>query len=527
MKGVEPDMTVEEILNGESKEVEYKETVPENSKKYTKTAIAYANCAGGLLVFGVENNTWKVTGIPQEDIFKMADSISNAIMDSCEPMIDFDIKYQSIEEKTIIIVQVYPGKHRPYFLKSEGKPNGVYIRVPGSTRVADEYIVKELEFQGASRSFDQIIAVGENVTDDEIDALCDKMYQYALERCQNAQEKENVKRVTKKNLLAWGLLVLQDGKILPTNGYMLLTDNNIPEASIQCGVFKGTNRAVFLDRKEYDGPIYEQIEEAYQFVLRNIRMGAEFNGLFRRDVYELPIDSIRELITNAVAHRSYLAPARVQVALYDDRLEITSPGMLIGGFTIDDVKAGCCQARNRGIVNALSYMKIMERWGSGIPRLIENCKTAGLREPELLEIGGSFRVNMFRNNDLTNNIYLETVNSGEISGKGSGIVREKDGMTNFDSRIGQEKGEVTNSDSRIHLVDEDVISTVCNEFGESAARIIRLMMDTPESTLEEIAGKMGLTSRAVQKQVKKLREAGVIIRVGNNRNGVWKIRNND
>lgn len=99
---------------------------------------------------------------------------------------------------------------------------------------------------------------------------------------------------------------------------------------------------------------------------------------------------------------------------YDDRLEITSPGMLIGGFTIEDLKAGCCQARNRGIVNALTYMKIIEQWGSGIPRLLENCKSARLREPELLEIGGSFRVNMFRNTELASN------NSGE--------VREKDGI---------------------------------------------------------------------------------------------------
>ena len=231
------------------------------------------------------------------------------------------------------------------------------------------------------------------------------MHQYALSKCRNAQEEESVKKVIKKkkNLLTWGLLQMQEGKVVPTNGYMLLTNNTMPEASIQCGVFKGTNRAVFVDRKEYAGPIYEQIDEAYQFVLRNIRMGAEFGSLLRRDVYELPIDSIRELIANAVIHRSYLEPSRVQVALYDDRLEITSPGMLIGGFTIEDLKAGCCQARNRGIVNALTYMKIIEQWGSGIPRLLENCKSAGLREPELLEIGGSFRVNMFRNTELASN----------------------------------------------------------------------------------------------------------------------------
>lgn len=484
-------MTVEEILNGESKEVEYKEIVPANSKKYIKTAVAYANCAGGLLIFGVENNTWKVTGIPQEKVFEVADGISNAIVDSCEPMIDFDIKYQTIEEKTIIIVQVYPGKSRPYYLKSEGKPDGVYIRVPGSTRVADDFIVKELEFQGSNRSYDQIVAVGESVTEEEIDALCDKMYQYALSKCRNVQEEESVKKVTKKNLLAWGLLQMQEGKVVPTNGYMLLTNNTMPEASIQCGVFKGTNRAVFVDRKEYAGPIYEQIDEAYQFVLRNIRMGAEFGGLLRRDVYELPIDSIRELIANAVIHRSYLEPSRVQVALYDDRLEITSPGMLIGGFTIEDLKAGCCQARNRGIVNALTYMKIIEQWGSGIPRLLENCKSAGLREPELLEIGGSFRVNMFRNTELATN--------------NSGKVREKYGI---------------NEEVRDKFV---ISSDIRDKFGDNAAKIAGLMCEKPESTLDEIAEAIGVTRRTVEKQVKKLKEAEIVVRVGSNKSGVWKV----
>lgn len=393
-------MTIDEILRGESKEIEYKEDVPSNSRKYTRTAAAYANCAGGRIVFGVENNTWKIIGIPQEKVFEKADSISNAIMDSCEPMIDFDIMYQTIERKTIIIVQVYPGKKRPYYLKSEGAREGVYIRVPGATRLADDFIVKELEFQGANRCYDQIVAVGETVTKKQIENLCGTMYQYALMRCQTQEERNAVKRVSQKNLISWGLLEKQEDKIVPTNGFMLLTENVLPAATIQCAVFKGSNRAVFLDRKEYEGPLYAQIDEAYQFVLRNIRLGAEISGLYRRDVYELPIDSIREMIVNAVAHRSYLDPAKVQVAIYDDRLEVTSPGMLIGGVTIQELKDGCSRPRNRGIVNAFTYMKNMDQWGSGIPRLMENCRKSGLKEPELLEIGGSFRINMFRKTEI-------------------------------------------------------------------------------------------------------------------------------
>ena len=133
-------------------------------------------------------------------------------------------------------MQVYPGKRRPYYLKVDGKTEGVYIRVPGSTRLADDFVIKELELEGANRSYDRMIAVGENVTEEEIEKACDTMYKYALSRCLTPEEKQNVKKVTKNQLLSWGLLQEQDGKMVPTNGYMLLNQNDLQEASVQCGV---------------------------------------------------------------------------------------------------------------------------------------------------------------------------------------------------------------------------------------------------------------------------------------------------
>lgn len=109
---------------------------------------------------------------------------------------------------------------------------------------------------------------------------------------------------------------------------------------IQCAVFKGTTRAVFLDRRNYEGPLWKQVEEAVQFVLRNIRMGCRLEGVYRQDIYELPPDSIRELIVNAVMNCSYIQNSNIQVAIYDDRLEITSPGGLLPGVTIELMKEG-------------------------------------------------------------------------------------------------------------------------------------------------------------------------------------------
>ena len=318
-----------------------------------------------------------------------------------------------------------------------------------------------------------------------------------ISRCLIPEEKQNVKKVTKNQLLSWGLLQEQDGKMVPTNGYMLLNQNDLQEASVQCGVFKGTTRATFVDKKEYGGTLCEQIDEAYQFVLRNIRMGAEFGGLYRRDVCELPIDSIRELIANAVSHRSYLDPGKVQVALYDDRLEITSPGMLIGGLTIEELKNGYSQPRNRGIVSALAYMKVVEQWGSGIPRLFENCKKAGLREPELIEMGGCFRVNMYRNTEIAK----ESMNTATFS---------EDTLQN----------DASNEEVRDKFgINEEVREN----YGETAANILCLMLEKPENTLDSIANTLGVTRRTVEKQVKKLKEVGIVSRVGSNKSGSWKV----
>ena len=164
----------------------------------------------------------------------------------------------------------------------------------------------------------------------------------------------------------------------------------------QCGVFKGTTKEVFVDRREYTGPLWEQIEEAFQFVLRNIHLGATIVGVYRQDVYEIPPDAIRELIINAMVHRSYLDHGTIQVAIYDNRLEITSPGKLPMGQTLERMKEGYSKIRNEALAHAFSYMNLIEHWGSGIPRIIGKVKAAGLREPEFIGGEVDLRINIYR-----------------------------------------------------------------------------------------------------------------------------------
>ena len=397
-------MTIEEILTGESKNVEFKENLPEKSIKYMKSVVAFANGTGGKIIFGIADKTREVVGFDKEDVFKKMDAIANAVSDSCEPAIIPDITLQTVDGKTIIVVEVSEGRQRPYYIKALGRDGGVYVRVAGTTRLADEYMIKELLFEGSNRYYDQALCTGLNVTDEDIDALCRAMREQAVKNARTEEQKTAIKDVGRQQLRSWGVLIERDGKDYPSNAFAILTGNGGLHVATQCGVFKGTTKAVFVDRREYTGPLWEQIDEAFQFVLRNIHLGATIVGIYRQDIYEIPPDAIRELIINAMVHRSYLDHGTIQVAVYDNRLEITSPGKLPMGQTMERMKEGYSKIRNEALAHAFAYMNLIEHWGSGIPRIIDKVKAAGLREPEFIGGEVDLRINIYRGQDASNDI---------------------------------------------------------------------------------------------------------------------------
>ncbi|MBR4611655.1 MAG: hypothetical protein IKO40_02970 [Kiritimatiellae bacterium] len=154
-----------------------------------------------------------------------------------------------------------------------------------------------------------------------------------------------------------------------------------------------------MDRREFDSPVQDQVESAVQYVLEKINMGARFHGAYREDVYEIPPDSIREIIVNAIVHRSYVnaEASPVTVALYDDRLEVTSPGGLPRGMTLAKMLTGYSECRNKALASAFAYMNLIENWGSGVKRYVAEIKAAGLREPEFVEWPNAMRINIYRN----------------------------------------------------------------------------------------------------------------------------------
>lgn len=222
----------------------------------------------------------------------------------------------------------------------------------------------------------------------------------------------------------------------------------------------------------------------------------QIKGIYRQDVYELPVDSVRELIANAVAHRSYLEPGNIQVAIFDDRLEVTSPGMLLNTVSLKKIVEGYSKLRNPAIASAFAYMKIIEKWGTGIPKVLRECREYGLPEPELIDFDGDFRVNMFRKMAVLD-------------------VRDTTQTTQTTTQTTQTTTQTVQNvqNSKVFIL----------EFTESDKAILEVVQKNPKLTQKEIAMELDWTVDRVKYYLNKMKKQEVIKRVGSSHNGHWEV----
>lgn len=459
------------LLKGESKTLEFKAALSSKSESYLKTVVAFANTDGGRLIFGIDDKSRQVVGVEKDDVFKIMDAIANAVSDSCAPKIVPDISFETIEDKTVVLVDIAAGFNRPYMLKSGGLDKGVYVRVGATSRPADAEQIREMMLDGSNQSWDEQICRSYALTDRAVKKLCSDINRYRTEK-----DGQNAPKTTKETLIGWGVLKQDKTEVLPTNAFALLTDNPFGQAKIQCAVFKGESKSVFLDRKEYEGSLCRLLEDAYQYVLRNIRMGAVIEGLIRQDKFELPPAAIREMICNAICHRSYMDEGMIQVSVFDDRLEVSSPGALCRGLTLKDALKGRSKPRNKVIAEVFSRMGIIEKWGTGLQRIVDLAKQEGLKEPVFENNDSFFRVILYR---------------------------------------GKEEAAQT-TDQTIQTTDQTVQTT--------EQKIMNAIAEKPTITRKELTEKTGLSESGVKWQLDKLKKEQKILRAGGTFGGHWVVK---
>ncbi|MFO7790672.1 MAG: ATP-binding protein [Bacteroidales bacterium] len=166
-----------------------------------------------------------------------------------------------------------------------------------------------------------------------------------------------------------------------------------PYAKIECARFKGTVPGNFIDQKSVDVNVALQAEQAYQFILRHISQGSsDYTGVYRNDRWEYPIIAIREVIRNAVIHRDYsLSGKDIKIAIFDDKIEITSPGKLMPSVDYSDMDSGQSDIRNKILAPVFKKLGIIEQWGNGLKLIAEELQTYPEIELSWKEPGLAFR----------------------------------------------------------------------------------------------------------------------------------------
>ena len=331
-------------------------------KSWLKSVSAFANTAGGALFFGVDNSH-NVVGLsdPQKD----AEDISRLIKERISPVPRFILTAEQEYGKAVLVLSIPKGTHTPYYYKADGIREA-YIRLGDESIVAPDHILHELILDGMNESFDALVS--------KYDAK-----DFAFSSLRARYRKWTGKSFNNSFLASFGL-VEEDTDKLTNAGVLIADECPLRQSRLFCVRWNGLTKAGGLvdaiDSAEYTGSLILLLENGMNFIKRHNRMMWRKAPTSRIEMPEYAERSCLEALTNALIHRSYLdLGSEVHVDIFDDRLEITSPGGMVSGKNIQDLdlsKSIISKRRNPVLADVFARLGYMERQGSGIKKIIEN-----------------------------------------------------------------------------------------------------------------------------------------------------------
>lgn len=319
-----------------------------------KTVVAFANTNGGTVYIGIDDDG-TVCGVENAD--ETARKITSALHDAICPDVTAltQVSYENRNGKTVVTLTVQRGTARPYYLAGKGlRPEGVYVRHGASSIPAAESVIRDMIKENAV-SFESERALNQQLTFNDATAYFQKR-SIAFETAQQKTLK----------------LIGADGTYTVL---ALLLSDQCPY-SIKIAHFQGTEKNIFRDRREITGSVLKQMEEAFDYINKFNNIRAEFSGLERIESFDYPYEALREALLNCLVHRDYAFSGPVLISVFDDRIEFVSLGGLVKGLKKDDIFLGISQPRNPNLANVFYRLKLIEAYGTGIPKIEEAYKNS-------------------------------------------------------------------------------------------------------------------------------------------------------
>ncbi|MBL7051302.1 putative DNA binding domain-containing protein [Candidatus Woesearchaeota archaeon] len=371
------------IESGENQEIELKQSF-HSSQDISKAICGFANTLGGILLIGVTDSK-KIIGV-NDDLDKLQQQIS-AANQSVSPVPLISIEIFTLDNKKIIAIIVQKSPDNTY----NTFHGAIYIRVGSTTKRIDGQTHLEFLRNRQILSFDENYEL--NAKTDDLDV--EKIKSYLQERKQSNYLNEH----SVEEFLLSSKLASLNGKFKIKNPAILLFGKNptnfLPQSEVKLVQFLGTEAVNILAHRLIQEDLIETINQSMAFIEKTLSKSIQIKESAKRiEKYEYPINVIRESIVNAVVHRDYFSRDAIQIYIFDDRIEITDPGSLPSNLPKEMFGTISVQ-RNPITYRFLRDLGFVEGLGTGIPRMKNAMREAGLSDPEFKITESFFRVVLY------------------------------------------------------------------------------------------------------------------------------------
>jgi ATP-dependent DNA helicase RecG len=374
------------IQQGEGYNVEFKQSIPSKASDLADEVCAFANAAGGVIIIGVTDKG-AIVGVNLDNTTR---SRLQNVLNAVEPHFQTTVHEITLDGKTVLCIECPAGKQKPYTVSGS-----IIIRNgPNSEKITSVERMREFFQQSDRIFFDEVVCRNFAYPDDFNTAY----FQAFLDKAGITA------RLTPEQLLRNLRLINDDNRLL--NGAVLFFARDVQyffdHATIRCLLFKGTDKRFILDSKEMKGHLVEQYEEAMKYLTSKLNLRYEIEnqkGGRRKEVLEIPDTVFREALINSLCHRDYYEKGAVtMVEIYDDRVVISNPGGLVSSIPQSEFGTKSL-SRNPLVFGLMQRIDLVEKVGSGINRMRDTMREAGLPDP-VFSMDGFFTVTFYRPMDF-------------------------------------------------------------------------------------------------------------------------------
>ncbi|MCQ2306772.1 MAG: putative DNA binding domain-containing protein [Bacteroidales bacterium] len=476
-------------LIGEATEYDKKQAVEvKKPKSWCKSVSAFANGIGGKLVWGIADDG---TLVGLADAKDDSEKISEAIKSHIDPIPDFKLSFAKCEDKEFVILDVMPGDQTPYYYIGDGQIQA-FVRVGNESVVASVAKHKELVLKGSNVSYDSQVSRWR--FEDMAFTVLRATYFKRTNRSFEDSDYESFGIVNEKGEL--------------TNAGALLADYSpVRHSRLFCTRWNGVDKANgvmdAMDDEEYSGSLVTLLQAGMDFVRRNSKKAWRKTPDNRLEFPEYPERAVEEGLVNALIHRNYLElGSEIHIDMYDDRLEIFSPGGLMDGGSIKDMDVMKMPSRRRNpvLADVFNRLKYMERRGSGFKKIISAYKEhEGYKEgfdPAFSTPWDSFVLTLPKFNvDGIEGVYIS-------NGDDAGDINEQGGQ----------KGDFT-----------ETLQKLYRNLTQTDKKIIELIVSDNFITTTQMAAHIGKSRQTIATRMKELQDRGIVKRNGPDNGGFWEI----